>query len=169
MDRETLDRLYSAAYDELKRLARTVRRREIGQSLTTTGLVNEAWLKLAKSPGFASYSDTHFKRIVVRAMRQLLVESARRRLAAKRGGGVDLAESLRDIADDRQSDEDVVALDDALERFATQYPRLARTVEIRYFGGYDVEETAAMLAISRATVERDCRFAKAWLATEVRP
>lgn len=170
MDRETLDRLYSAAYDELKRLARTVRRGEAGQSLTTTGLVNEAWLKLAKSPGFASYSDTHFKRIVVRAMRQLLVESARRRLAAKRGGGLALAESIDgDLADETRGDEYVVALDDALERFAIQYPRQARTVEVRYFGGYAVDETATMLEISRATVERDCRFAKAWLATEVRP
>lgn len=168
LERDDLDRLYSAAYAELKRLARSVRRRDRGHSLTTTALVNEAWLKLARSPTLTVHSGVHFKRVVVRAMRQLLVEAARRRRAAKRGGGEDLVVTIPDdLLPGMAPDDYVIALDEALARLAARYPRQARTVETRYFGGFDVHETAAVLDISRATVERDCRFAKAWLRAEI--
>lgn len=169
LDREALDGLYSEAYEELKRLAKAVRRRERHQSVTTTALVHDAWLKLAKSPRFAVSGELHFKRIVARAMRQLLVEAARRRSAGKRGDGVALLVTMPDDLIPTQSpDEYVLALDEALGRLADRYPRQAKTVEVRYFGGFDVTETATILEVSRATVERDCRFAKAWLGAEVR-
>ncbi|MEZ4458044.1 MAG: ECF-type sigma factor [Gemmatimonadales bacterium] len=169
LDRETLDHLYSAAYAELKRLAHAVRAGERSETLTTTSLVNDAWLKLARSPSFTVENGRHFKRIVVRAMRQLLVEAARRRSAAKRGGGAELVVTIRDdLAGGLEPDAYVLALDSALGRFSELYPRQARAVEVRYFGGLDVAETAELLEVSRATVERDCRFAKAWLGAELK-
>lgn len=169
LDREALDSLYAEAYDELKRLAKAVRRGERHQSITTTSLVHDAWLKLAKSARLTVTSDLHFKRIVARAMRQLLVEAARRRSAVKRGRGEDVQVTIQDdLMPDLSPDEYVLALDEALTRLADRYPRQAKTIEVRYFGGFDVTETATILELSRATVERDCRFAKAWLGAEVK-
>ncbi len=167
-ERRELDYLFSLTYEELRRLASSVRRGDPSNTLNTTALVNEAWLKLAHSPRFASTSVLHFKRIAARAMRQLLIEAARRRTADKRGGGVvaiTLDESAGELA---AGDRELLALDGALEKLARLNARQAMMVEARFFGGLDMAETAALLDISEATVLRDWRAAKAWLAHQIR-
>jgi RNA polymerase sigma factor (TIGR02999 family) len=167
-DRRTLDHLFSVTYEELRRLAGSVRRDEPGVSLSPTALVNEAWLKLASSPPFALTSRLHFKRIAARAMRQVLIEAARRRNAGKRGGGAALV-TFDDALEKRPSDsDDLLTLDAALEELARVNPRQASMVESRFFGGLDVAETAELLGVSEATILRDWRAAKAWLSRELR-
>ena len=170
LDRVALDHLFSIAYEELRRLAASVLRDDPGASLSPTGLVNEAWLKLAGSAGIAPTSRLHFKRIAARAMRQILVEAARRRHATKRGGDgvlvVTFDEAL--VGGDSPDGADVLALDTALDDLARLHPRQALMVESRFFGGLDVAETAALLEVSEATVLRDWRAARAWLAQELR-
>jgi|SRR5580700_7568470 RNA polymerase sigma factor (TIGR02999 family) len=166
--RRALDQLFSLTYEELRRLASAVKRGDPSVTLSPTALVNEAWLKLSKSPGFATASRLHFKRIAARAMRQLLIEAARRRNANKRGGG-DVTVSFDDSFDEKPaSGRELIALDAALEQLARMNPRQAMMVESRFFGGLDVTETAELLEISEATVLRDWRAAKAWLAHELR-
>lgn len=169
-ERRALDEQFSLAYEELRRLASSVRRGDPSATLNPTALVNEAWLKLANSPHLASTSRLHFKRIAARAMRQLLIEAARRRKAHKRGGDgefslVTFDESLAPAA---ACGNDLLALDTALEELARVQPRQALMVENRFFGGLDISETAALLDVSEATVLRDWRAAKAWLAHELR-
>jgi len=169
-DRGALDDLFSAAYEELRRLAATVRRNDPAATLSPTALVNEAWLKLADSPAVARTSPLHFKRIAARAMRQVLVESARRRDADKRGGGaavVTFDDAMSTVSSVTTADE-VLGLDAALEALALIEPRQALMVESRFFGGLDVAETAELLGVSEATVLRDWRAAKAWLSREIR-
>jgi RNA polymerase sigma factor (TIGR02999 family) len=166
--RKRLDDLFSLTYEELRRLASTVRRGDPSLTLNTTALVNEAWLKLAGSPGFASVSRLHFKRIAARAMRQLLIEAARRRAAGKRGAGalvVPLDDAAKDIASDAES---LLAVDAALQELARLSPRQALMVEARFFGGFDASETAELLDVSEATLLRDWRAARAWLSHELR-
>jgi RNA polymerase sigma factor (TIGR02999 family) len=169
VDREALDDLFSLTYEELRRLASSVRRHDRNASLSPTALVNEAWLKLAASPGFRSASPLHFKRIAARAMRQVLVEAARRRQSDKRGGNGDLRMVTFDEALDQvvATSRDLLALDTALDSLAQINPRQAVMVESRYFGGLDVAETAALLGVSEATILRDWRVAKAWLAEQI--
>lgn len=167
--RRALDDLFSATYEELRRLATSVRRSDPAITLNPTALVNEAWLKLAGSPHFIATSRLHFKRIAARAMRQVLVEAARRRNAQKRGGPavpVLLFDDERDspIAQSR----DLLALDSALEDLARVHPRQALMVESRFFGGFELAEVAELLAVSEATILRDWRSARAWLAAELR-
>jgi RNA polymerase sigma factor (TIGR02999 family) len=146
-----------------------VKRGDPSVTLSPTALVNEAWLKLSKSPGFTTASRLHFKRIAARAMRQLLIEAARRRNANKRGGGGDVTVAFDDSFDEKPaSGRELIALDAALEQLAQMNPRQAMMVESRFFGGLDVAETAQLLEISEATVLRDWRAAKAWLAHELR-
>jgi RNA polymerase sigma factor (TIGR02999 family) len=167
-DPRALDDLFSATYEELRRLAAAVRRDDPGLTLSPTALVNEAWLKLRESSGLSITSRVHFKRIAARAMRQVLVEAARRRHADKRGGGqvlVTFDDSMNAAA---SGADDVLALDEALQDLARLEPRQARLVESRFFGGLDVAETAELLDVSEATVLRDWRAAKAWLAVELR-
>lgn len=168
-DHRPLDDLFSAVYEELRRLAHAVRRNERGVTLNPTALVNEAWLKLARSPQLAFESPLHFKHIAARAMRQLLVEAARRRLATKRGGSavqwVTFDESLHQAA---VSERELIALDAALAELAEVEPRQAAMIECRFFGGQSAAETAASLGISEATVARDWRSARAWLAQSMR-
>jgi RNA polymerase sigma factor (TIGR02999 family) len=168
VDRAALDALFSLAYEELRRLASSVRSSDPGATLSPTALVNEAWLKLAESPSFATTSRLHFKRIAARAMRQVLIEAARRRHADKRGGhAVDV--TFDDALHDRASGADeLLALDAALDELARIHPRQALMVESRFFGGLDIPETAEMLGVSEATVLRDWRAAKAWLANELK-
>lgn len=168
--RRELDRLFSVTYEELRRLASTVRRGDPSATLSPTALVNEAWLKMASSPNVSAESQLHFKRIAARAMRQLLVEAARRRHANKRGGEQGIVfVTLQDFIDQSKPYEDqVLALDTALEDLARLNPRQAAIVESRFFGGLDVAETAIMLNVSEATILRDWRVAKAWLARELR-
>jgi RNA polymerase sigma-70 factor, ECF subfamily len=167
-NRKALDELFSLTYEELRRLAFSVRRGDPSATLSPTVLVNEAWLKLAASPRFTFTSPLHFKRIAARAMRQLLIEAARRRKATKRSGQ-DLAvvfdESLQPGA---SCSKDLLALDVALDELARMNQRQALMVESRFFGGLDVAETAQLLNVSEATVLRDWRAAKAWLARELR-
>ncbi len=167
--RRALDDLFSVTYEELRRLAASVKRGDQSATLSPTALVNEAWLKLASSPRFASTSRLHFKRIAARAMRQVLVEAARRRHANKRGGPDANVVPLDDSNDAASwTGEDVLALDRALDELARIEPRQALMVESRFFGGLDTTETAALLEVSEATILRDWRAAKAWLAHELR-
>lgn len=168
--RAALDALFALTYEELRRLASTVRRGDAGATLSPTALVNEAWLKLAHSPQVGATSRLHFKRIAARAMRQVLIEAARRRNADKRAGGaaallVTLDESLGYGA---VTPADVLALDTALDDLARISPRQAQMIEARFFGGLDVAETAELLDVSEATVLRDWRAARAWLIRQLR-
>lgn len=168
--RRALDELFSLTYEELRRLASSVRRGDPSATLTPTVLVNEAWLKLANSPQLGAASQLHFKRIAARAMRQLLIEAARRRHAGKRGGEDDVTiitydESMLPVT---TCGNELLALDVALEELARIEPRQAMMVESRFFGGLDVTETAALLGVSEATILRDWRAAKAWLGQALR-
>jgi RNA polymerase sigma factor (TIGR02999 family) len=167
-ERRALDLLFSVTYEELRRLASSVRRSDPNASLSPTTLVHEAWLKLAKSPQAATTSPLHFKRIAARAMRQLLVEAARRRHAGKRGGPGAVLVAFDESLDEAPSGADaVLLLDAALEELARMNQRQAMMVESRFFGGLDITETAALLEVSEATILRDWRAAKAWLAHEL--
>ncbi|MEO7218112.1 MAG: ECF-type sigma factor [Gemmatimonadaceae bacterium] len=166
--RAELDRLFSATYEELRRLASSVRRNDPGATLSPTTLVNEAWLKLARSPEMAQTSPLHFRRIAGRAMRQVLIEAARRRNATKRGpvhAMVTFDESLNTSVGCAS---ELLMLDDSLNELAKLNPRQAAIVESKFFGGFDIPSIAASLDISEATVLRDWRAARAWLAHELR-
>jgi RNA polymerase sigma factor (TIGR02999 family) len=168
-ERLSLDHLFSVTYEELRRLAGSVRRGDPSATLSPTALVNEAWIKLAKSPDLGATSQLHFKRIAARAMRQLLVEAARRRNADKRGGGAEITVVFEETLQKKPSGgAELLALNQALETLAEMNPRQAEMVESRFFGGLDIPETAALLEVSEATVLRDWRAAKAWLANELR-
>jgi len=162
--RIAFDELFAVTYEELRRLAATVRRGDPSATLNPTALVNEAWLKLSGSH-VASSSRLHFKRIAARAMRQILVEAARRRQAGKRSGGQNITfdESLH-VMEERE----LLGLDSALTELAAIQPRQALMVESRFFGGLEVGEVAVLLDVSEATILRDWRAAKAWLARELR-
>lgn len=167
-EREAMDRLFVAAYEELKRLAGAVRRGEGSHTLTPTALVNEAWLKLSATPALGRLPRLEFKRVAARAMRQVLIEAARRRGADKRGGGsppVTLDEAL---ATPLSPGQDLLQLHDALDALAAVSPRQAAMVEGRFFGGLEIPELAELLGVSEATVLRDWRAARAWLAHELR-
>lgn len=164
--RRALNDLFSLTYEELRRLASAVKRGDASTTLNPTALVNEAWLKLANSPELACSSRLHFKRIAARAMRQLLVEAARRRTAVKRGGddAVQVITFDESIMGATTCGKELIALDAALQELAEIQPRQALMVESRFFGGCDITEAAALLGVSEATILRDWRAAKAWLA-----
>ena len=164
----SVDELFSLAYEELRRMAAAIRRGDPSATLTPTALVNEAWLKLASSPPLKATSKIHFKRIAARAMRQVLVDAARRRAAAKRGSGNAMVTFDEGLEAGITTSEEVMALDAALEDLARLNPRQAAMVESRFFGGLDVAETAELLGVSEATILRDWRAAKAWLAHELK-
>ncbi len=171
-----LDELLPLVYGELRRLAaRYLRTQRPGHTLQTTALVHEAYLRLVGPVGAGAdwQGRAHFFGVAARAMRSILVDHARARQAAKRGGGVraltlgaaDAAGARADRA--AESEVDVVALDDALARLADMDARQARVVELRYFAGLSIEETALALGISHATVEREWRTARLWLRREL--
>ena len=168
--RESFDEQFSLVYEELRRLASGVLRREQNGKLTPTTRVHEAWLKLAHSPEIAETSPLHFRRIAARAMRQVLVDAARKRHAARRRDGevlVTFDESvpgMSNLADPR----DILALDSALDELGRISERQARLVEGRFFGGLEIGELAELLEISESTVSREWRSARAWLAVEIR-
>lgn len=168
-DRATLDYLFSVTYEELRRLASMVKRGDASSTLNPTALVNEAWVKLAASPRFASASRLHFKRIAARAMRQVLVEAARRRNADKRGGVGALFVTFDEAQAPAACERDLLGLDSALDELARVQPRQALMVEGRFFGGLEISEIAQILDVSEATILRDWRAAKAWLAQTLRP
>ena len=167
-DAAALDRLFSLVYAELRHRAhQQLAHRTAGETLSTTALVNEAYLKLAGSE-HQSYNDRiHFFAVASRAMRQILVDYARRSTAAKRDGGVAADVEVDRIADQSRADE-LVALDDALQALERLDERLARTVELRFFGGLSIDEAAEALGVSPRTVKRDWRKARAWLYRELR-
>jgi RNA polymerase sigma-70 factor, ECF subfamily len=169
--RQALDELFSVTYEELRRLASTVKGQDPSATLNPTALVNEAWLKLARSPAFVTTSPLHFKRIAARAMRQVLVEAARRRHSHKRGGaGEAIFVALDDAPEPAAgTGEDVMALEEALLELEQIDPRQALLVESRFYGGLDAAEIAELLAVSEITVHRDWRAVKAWLAHKLRP
>jgi RNA polymerase sigma factor (TIGR02999 family) len=166
-DRRALDRLTPIIYDELRRLARRYMRQERpGHSLQTTALVNEAYMRLVDYKRMQWQDRAHFFAVSAQLMRRILVDHARRH-NLKRGGAVPHV-SLDDatsVAGEAQTD--LVALDDALNALAELDPRKAHVVEMRFFGGLSVEETAAVLSVSPVTVMRDWSSAKAWLYREL--
>jgi RNA polymerase sigma-70 factor, ECF subfamily len=168
----TLDRLLPDAYQELRRLAAAYLRRERpGQTLQPTALVHEAYLRLARDKPGRWQNRAHFCAIAANAMRQILVERARARGAVKRGGGQPRVTLVDDIdvatGNDGPAPIDLLALDQALTRLAELDPRQARIVELRYFGGLSLEETAEALDVAPATVKRDWTVARAFLAREL--
>ena len=167
-ENDPLGHLFSAMYEELRRLASSVRRDEASPTLNPTALVNEAYLKLAGSLRIEPGSQLHFKRIAARAMRQVLVEAARHRSARKRGAGQALVTFDEGVAVGVQSSDEILALDGALEDLAELHPRQAQMVECRFFGGLGVSETAQLLQVSESTIERDWRAARAWLAVRLK-
>lgn len=171
-DRRTLDEVYALVYEELRRLAATIRRGDGSGTLTLTptALVNEAWLKLAHSPRVAQTSRAHFKRIAGRAMRQVLVEAARRRTAGKRAGGAAVVIVPFDDSTDRPAMQEahILRLDAALRDLARLSPRQAAVVEGRFFGGLDTSELADLLQVSASTIGGDWRLARAWLSSQLR-
>lgn len=168
-DEKAVSRLMPIVYDELRRLAGAYMARERpGQTLQATALVHEAYLRLLKDKRQDWRGRSHFLAIAARSMRQILIERARARKAAKRGGSRDpvtLEEGT--VADDERPLE-LLAIDEALGRLAEVDPQPARAVELRYFGGLTIEETAEAMGISPATVKRHWTVARAWLRREVR-
>jgi len=156
-------------YEELRALAqRYLFQERAGHTLQATALVNEAYLHLRDADRLVWTDRAHFFRIAARTMRHILINHAERRGAAKRGGGrkpVELAENIP--LRDGEPDENLLDLDEALKKLAREYPQKAEVVELRHFGGCTIDEAAEALGVSTATVERDWRFARAWLLAEL--
>jgi RNA polymerase sigma-70 factor, ECF subfamily len=170
-DQTALEKLTPIVYGELRRLARRYLKRErTGHSLQTTALVNEAYMRLVDYKRIAWQDRAHFFAVSAQVMRRILVEHARRH-NLKRGGGVphvsleEAAALGMDVGDDRAAD--LVALDDAMNALALHDPRKVQVVEMRFFGGLSVEETAEVLRVSPVTVMRDWSTARAWLYREL--
>jgi RNA polymerase sigma factor (TIGR02999 family) len=167
-DRGALDRLLPLVYAELRRIAAShLRREREGHTLQPTALVHEAYLQLVDERSLQWQNRAHFLGIAAYLMRQLLVAHARRRKASKRAGAhahVTLDEAVHG---DGGAQADVLALNEALEALMQKDPQRARIVELRYFGGLSIEETAEVLGVGTATVERGWRTARAWLLREL--
>jgi len=158
---------FAALYTELKVLAGQVWRSNPSATLNRTALLNEAYLKLARSESAQAVDRAHLKRLAASAMRMILVDAARRRQSLKRGAGW-IAVTAENAADPLQADLDrLIELNDAIERLARQAPRQAELVVLRFFGGLEVMEAAAELGISESAAARDWRAARAWLAVEL--
>jgi len=166
-DRQAVDQLMPLVYEELRALARHRLRNSRDQTLQTTVLVHEVYLKLAQHSRLAVNDRQHFFALAARAMRQLTVDYARRRAAAKRGGGAELVAADDVAVPGVERADEIVALDAALERLARLDETLSRIVELRYFGGLSVEETAEVLGCSARTVKRGWRKARALLHAEL--
>ena len=167
-DRAALDRLMPLVYNELHRLARRYMRQErAGHTLQATSLVNEVYLRLIDVNRVEWRDRAHFLAVAAQMMRRILVEFARNRQRQKRGGGAAHV-SLDDVQEQPEVKEhDLVALSDALSGLATFDARMSQVVELRFFGGLTVDETAHVLNVSPETVMRDWKTAKAWLLREI--
>jgi RNA polymerase sigma-70 factor, ECF subfamily len=165
-DREALERLYESVYAELRTMAESGMRRERGaHTLQPTALVNEVYVRLAASSTWEN--RRHFFGAAAQAMRRILVDHARRKYAEKRGAGLERV-TLTDLdVSAPEEDLDVLAINDALDRLAGEDPRLAEVVNLRFFVGMSIEETAQAMETSPATVKRDWAFARAWLIEQV--
>ncbi|MEM1055342.1 MAG: ECF-type sigma factor [Bacteroidota bacterium] len=161
---DALDEVFPLVYGELQRLARKVRSGRAGATLNTTALVHEAYLKLVRTDGMEWAGRQHFFRVAARAMRQVLVRDATRRQTDKRGGGQAPVALNEAFHGGTMADEDMLALDEALKRLESLDARQAAVVEIRFFTGLTLEETADTLGVSVPTVSRDWRMARVWLA-----
>jgi len=168
-DEEALGRLMSFVYPELRRIARQhLGRWAAGNSLESAALANEAYLKLIRARGIHCESRVHFLALCSQAIRHILVDHARNRKYAKRGGDVALVPLDEQVVATKARQVGVLALDEALASLVKFDPRKARVVELRYFGGLSVDETAEVLGISPETAKRDWKMAKAWLLRELR-
>jgi RNA polymerase sigma factor (TIGR02999 family) len=167
-DQAALEQLTPLVYSELHRLAhRYLGRERKGHTLQTTALVHEAYLRLIDQKEVRWQNRAHFFAIAAQMMRRILVDYARSRSVAKRGGGaqqVSLDEAM-EVSDERAAD--VIALDEALKSLSDLDQRKGRIIELRFFGGLSIEETAEVLGVSPGTVMRDWTFAKAWLQREI--
>ena len=174
-DASALDRLTPLLYDELRRLARGYMRHERpGHTLQTTALINEAYLRLVDVKGVDWEGRAHFLAVAARIMRRVLIDAARARASAKRGGEMERVDHSSAVnldqlpASDSDRAAELVALDDALSKLTQMDPRRGQVIELRFFGGLTVEETAGVLNISPQSVMRDWKLARAWLARELR-
>jgi RNA polymerase sigma-70 factor (ECF subfamily) len=168
-DAEPSEAVMNLVYDELHRQAqRYLRRERAGHTLQTTALVHEVYLKLVKQENIAWESRSHFFAIAARLMRQILIDYARTKHRAKRGGAEDkvpLENALTVGVGD--TDFDLLALDEALTRLGAKEEHLAKIVELRFFSGLSVEDTAVVLGVSASTVKRDWQMARSWLHREL--
>lgn len=168
-DRAAAASLYELIYRELRRLAgASFRRERADHTLQPTALVNEAYLRLAATPG-GWQSRRHFFGAAAEAMRRILVEHARQRLAQKRGGGLERLTAAELERVEQASDREVVLVSEALEELETQDSRAAELVKLRFFAGLGIEEAAQALGVSAATAKRDWTFARAWLFERLGP
>jgi RNA polymerase sigma factor (TIGR02999 family) len=167
-DPHAAERLLPLVYEELRKLAaRKLSQEERGQTLDATALVHEAYVRLVGGDAQRPYSDRgHFYAAAATAMRHILIDNARRKLAAKHGGGRQRVE-LHDVAS-AEPDDDLIALDDALKKLMAQDPIKGRLVELRYFAGLTGEQAAGVLGISPSTADRHWAYARAWLQAELR-
>ena len=167
-DRHALEELIPLLDRELHRIAKHyMAAQPAGHTLQTTALLNEAYLHLIDGQRTNWHDRSHFLAVCSKTMRRILVDHARGRQAAKRGGGAHVAPLEEAWGASPEPDTDVVAVDEALETLARIDPRRAKVVELRFFGGLSVEETAVVLMISKESVMRDWRLARAWLAREL--
>jgi RNA polymerase sigma factor (TIGR02999 family) len=166
-DHSALEQLTPIIYDDLLRLARVRLRGEYGHhTLEPTGLVHEAYLRLADQTKLHAENRAHFYAIAANTMRRVLIEHARKRLAQKRGGGIQVTlKTGMDVAEQRAPD--VIVLDDALRRLSEIDERKSRAIELKFFGGMTTEEIALVLGISVATVGRELRLGQAWMRREM--
>jgi RNA polymerase sigma-70 factor, ECF subfamily len=163
-----VDRLFNAVYKELKSLAGQFFRREPpGNTIQATALVHEAYIKLIDQKYVKWQGQAHFLAVAAQAMRRILLDQARRRHADKRGGGWKRVTLNEKLIPGFQHDEDLLALDEALAKLAQADPQQAQMVELRFFAGLNVEETAKVLGISKRTAEREWTMVRAWLRREL--
>src|SRR5262245_25641408 len=168
-DSAALDRLIPLVHQELRRIARQCMGRERrGNSLQPTALVNEAYLRLIDVQRVRWQDRAHFLAMSARLMRRVLVDVARAKAYQKRGGGAQRVTFVEELFSDAKPTHDLVALDDALQALAAEDSRKSQVVEMRFFGGLTVQETADALGVSRDTVIRDWQFSKDWLLREMR-
>jgi RNA polymerase sigma-70 factor (ECF subfamily) len=168
-DQAALDNLIPLLERELHRIAKHyMAAQPPGHTLQTTALVNEAYLRLIDAQRLSWHDRSHFLAVCSQIMRHVLVDHARARQAAKRGGSAEAAPLEEAWVASPEPDADIVAIDEALGALAKLYPRKARVIELRFFGGLSVEETAAVLEVSQDTVMRDWRLARSWLARELK-
>ncbi len=167
-DEQALDRLIPLVYPELRRIARRhLGRCRVGQTMESAALVNEAYVKLVRAEGLHCENRVHFLALCSQVIRRILVDHARNRGYAKRGGGTVQVSLDEGVVAAKTRQVDVLALDEALASLSKFDPRKGRVVELRYFGGLSVEETAEVLGISPETAKRDWKMAKAWLFSEL--
>ena len=166
---DALDALLPVVYEELRRLAAHYLKRErVGHTLQATALVNEAYLRLIEVQQVRWQNRAHFFAMAARLMRRILVDAARARGYQKRGGGAPIVALEEALVVSNEPGRDLVALDEALTALAALDPRKSQIVEMRFFGGLSLDETAEALHVSRDTVKRDWKMAKLWLLRELR-